>query len=1016
MKKINFNFRLLILIGVLIMSINQVWAYWYLPANIHYAAWSVGDNQMDKDNQIVFYAVPAGTYYFSLSNGTNPSGDCIQNTYGNISDSGYQTQEQAGSNTRRNWITVSELSDVWFSVKNESTWKLDVSTSAPTVEIKYQWNGGDWAWSNSMSSNGDGTFTCVGQYGGTSYNKIKRTQNHNDGVSATATIDGATPSTGDMCVFTYKADDGSGTLTIRKCNNVTPTNYIFFDNSASSLTRTHKYFVMGRPVNAGNATSKTYELDEIEHTQLWLHTSATDTWSDANYFAVLGSDTYFSNGNWYTDNLQNASEYSAPHLTHYNMEDGHNYIVYKADNTNGTPISINENGTSASAMNTTQTIKFSISRDGGTTYAEQTSGVTPAQITISAYKFVNGTYNSVTNTSNSSSISVNQTSTYSTSVDAAYTGATSLSYTSMRDGYTYIGWYDAASGGSSVSSPCYPRSTGTIYARFWAHRYTIAFNANDAQYSDAPAATGSTASISNVVYDQDQTLTTNGFSRAGYEFAGWTRNADGTGDSYDDEAEVNNLTSTDNATVTLYAQWTPVALTFKSDAETSAWGTASNWVTTDGANPGCVPTSGHDVTIKKAVTVSGAAVAKSVAFDGGSLTIASDGVLEVDGTIDNSTASNIVINTTSSSQGALICNLSSAPAATVNMTLDGDDFQLIASPTGGASVSSQFAGEGVYTFAWIEGKGWERRGYYDSFIGEAILVKGASGATFSGTLSNICGGGIAYSATPTTASAQGVNMLMNPLTAPIKIASMTISGSEDGSVHLWNGSGWVGKAPGSAGDAVIPAMQGYGVIASSGGGTVSFDYDVAVRGASSKNAPLNAPKRTNSDILDHITVSVLTNGRKVDLELYENEQFTTGIDKGWEAIYMEGDGRFGEMYAVADKKMNILATPSLEGTVLGFAPGEAESYTVSFEGDGRGYYLNDVVTGESTLIDEANTYNFTSDETTNATRFVISKMPMQPTGVDEVADGSKARKQMIDGTLYIIRDGRIYDATGSLVK
>ena len=260
-------------------------------------------------------------------------------------------------------------------------------------------------------------------------------------------------------------------------------------------------------------------------------------------------------------------------------------------------------------------------------------------------------------------------------------------------------------------------------------------------------------------------------------------------------------------------------------------------------------------------------------------------------------------------------------------------------------------------------------------------------------------------------------MLANPLTAPIRIANMTISNSEDGAVHLYNGS-WVGKAPGSAGEAVIPAMQGYGVIASSSGGTVSFDYDVAVRRASSKNAPLNAPKRTDSDIQDHITVSVTTNDRKVDLELYENAQFTEGIDVGWEAIYMEGSGQFGELYAIADKKMNILATPNLEGTVLGFVPGQAESYVISFEGDGKGYYLNDTELELSTLIDEGNTYEFTPNESTNATRFVISKTPIRntPTGLEEVSEGTKARKQLIDGVLYIIRDGRIYNTTGALYK
>ena len=133
---------------------------------------------------------------------------------------------------------------------------------------------------------------------------------------------------------------------------------------------------------------------------------------------------------------------------------------------------------------------------------------------------------------------------------------------------------------------------------------------------------------------------------------------------------------------------------------------------------------------------------------------------------------------------------------------------------------------------------------------------------------------------------------------------------------------------------------------------------------------------------------------------------------------MEGDGRFGELYAQATEKMSILAAPNLEGTVLGFAPGQAESYTISFEGDGKGYYLNDVKMETSTLIEEGNTYEFAADESTNATRFVISKKPIHntPTDVDAVNDGVKARKQLIDGVLYIIRDGRLYDVTGALVK
>lgn len=254
--------------------------------------------------------------------------------------------------------------------------------------------------------------------------------------------------------------------------------------------------------------------------------------------------------------LDDATNRSALYWSHYNLVSSHLYLVGMSAGTKGTPITITDKNTASSNLNTTQTIKYSISRDGGSTYAEQTSGVTPAQITISAYKFNNGTFNSVSNTSNSNSVSAGQSTTYSTSVPAAYTGATSVSYDNKRDGYSYIGLYTTGNGSATVSSTYYPKSESTVYVRFKAHRYTIAFSANDAQYSGAPAATGSTASVSNVVYDQNATLTANGFSRSGYTFAGWSTSPSGAV-AYSNSASVSNLTATDGAIVTLYAKWTP---------------------------------------------------------------------------------------------------------------------------------------------------------------------------------------------------------------------------------------------------------------------------------------------------------------------------------------------------------------------------------------------------------------------------------------------------------------------------
>ena len=101
---------------------------------------------------------------------------------------------------------------------------------------------------------------------------------------------------------------------------------------------------------------------------------------------------------------------------------------------------------------------------------------------------------------------------------------------------------------------------GTWYAQSTA-AYTIAFAAN------APAGEyeGTTASVS-AVYGTAQTLPANGFAYAGYDFTGWNTKADGSGTTYADKASVKDLSSTDGATVTLYAQWRPKTYSIVYDA------------------------------------------------------------------------------------------------------------------------------------------------------------------------------------------------------------------------------------------------------------------------------------------------------------------------------------------------------------------------------------------------------------------------------------------------------------------
>ena len=63
------------------------------------------------------------------------------------------------------------------------------------------------------------------------------------------------------------------------------------------------------------------------------------------------------------------------------------------------------------------------------------------------------------------------------------------------------------------------------------------------------------SSLTSRAYGTSYRLTSNAYSIPGYNFKGWNTKADGSGTSYANGASVKNLTTTNGATVTLYAQW-----------------------------------------------------------------------------------------------------------------------------------------------------------------------------------------------------------------------------------------------------------------------------------------------------------------------------------------------------------------------------------------------------------------------------------------------------------------------------
>ena len=121
-----------------------------------------------------------------------------------------------------------------------------------------------------------------------------------------------------------------------------------------------------------------------------------------------------------------------------------------------------------------------------------------------------------------------------------------------RIGYTFAGWATSAGGAAVYSNgqsvlylTAKAGDTVTLYAKWAPHTYTVSYDANGGIGTTEP---------SSHTYDVAKPLTPNGFRRAGYAFSGWAVSTDGAY-VYEDVQHVNNLTSEDSATVTLFAVW-----------------------------------------------------------------------------------------------------------------------------------------------------------------------------------------------------------------------------------------------------------------------------------------------------------------------------------------------------------------------------------------------------------------------------------------------------------------------------
>ena len=134
-----------------------------------------------------------------------------------------------------------------------------------------------------------------------------------------------------------------------------------------------------------------------------------------------------------------------------------------------------------------------------------------------------------------------------------YTNVTTPS--ASRTGYTFNGWYI---GNTKYTGGIWTYNSNKTATASWTPKtYYVQYQGN--------GATEGSMINSTHTYDTSAALRSNSYIRTGYSFAGWAKTSTGSV-VYADQDSVKNLTSTANATVSLYAIWTPNTYTVKYNA------------------------------------------------------------------------------------------------------------------------------------------------------------------------------------------------------------------------------------------------------------------------------------------------------------------------------------------------------------------------------------------------------------------------------------------------------------------
>ena len=118
--------------------------------------------------------------------------------------------------------------------------------------------------------------------------------------------------------------------------------------------------------------------------------------------------------------------------------------------------------------------------------------------------------------------------------------------TAEKEGYDFVGWFTQKQGGTQLLVN-QPITQSTYYAQYTDHNYNLVLKANGPK---------DTADITKTLkYSEIYHLSEDTFTYEGHVLTGWNTRKDGSGESYDANDDILNMSTEDGSKAILYAQW-----------------------------------------------------------------------------------------------------------------------------------------------------------------------------------------------------------------------------------------------------------------------------------------------------------------------------------------------------------------------------------------------------------------------------------------------------------------------------